>query len=104
MRNLPVSFTEEALADLNGFFDYVLYVSRSPNIAGKYIDRLIRFCEATGFLPRIGLPIRLNERDLRRRVFEKTLLIIYEMKDDRVDILRIVSGRPVKNKNDVMRP
>lgn len=93
MKNLPVSFSEEASADLDRIFDYILFVSSNPQTALNYSERLIGFCERIGRTPRAGLPIRLGGRDLRRRVFERSIIVIYEIGDGGVQIVSILSGR-----------
>ena len=68
MKGLPVSYEQEAIADLENVRFYILNISKYAIVAERYMRRLLTFCDRIGVVPNGGY--RMNRRRHRRRVFE----------------------------------
>lgn len=90
---LPVSFTDRASRDFSKLFDYVLDISKSDTVAENYILRLRKFCRNIGNVPGGGVRIGSSRIVVRRRVFESKVVVVYRIRAEQVEILRVVSAR-----------
>lgn len=91
MRELPVSYEQEAIADLENVRFYILNISKNALVAERYMRRLLTFCERIGVVPNGGYPMK--RRRHRSRVFEGAWIVIYRVTAADVQIVRVVSGR-----------
>lgn len=93
MKHMRVALSEAASYDIESIFDYVLLISGSAITAKNYTDRILDFCETVGWAPEGGYRITLSGRQFRRRLFEKSIYILYERKKAEIEIIRVISAR-----------
>jgi toxin ParE1/3/4 len=93
MNYTPVALSEAASDDIERLFDYILYISGSAITAKNYTDRILEFCETIGWVPEGGYRITWSGRRFRRRIFEKSIYILYERKKAAITIIRVISAR-----------
>ena len=92
MRRLEVIFGAEAETDLLQIYRWVYDASRDPNVAGRFLDRLIGRCERIGDAPHGGRPRHDLEPGLRTVPFERSAVIAYRVEADRVTITNVFYG------------
>ncbi|MCJ2072817.1 type II toxin-antitoxin system RelE/ParE family toxin [Methylobacterium sp. J-030] len=92
MQPLEVVFGAEADTDLLQIYRWVYEASRDPNVAGRFLDRLISRCERIGDAPRGGRPRHDLEPGLRTVPFERSAIIAYRIEADRVIITNVFYG------------
>ena len=92
MRRLPVLYREQASADLDGIFDYLVELGASGSTAQAFVGRIQARCEKIGNVPE-GYPLRPDfGPGIRFAPFERTAVILYYPSDDAVEIVRIFYG------------
>jgi plasmid stabilization system protein ParE len=87
----PVRFAPHAEDDLAGLFDYIA-AAASPEIAGRYVDELIAYCETIATFPDRGTLRDDIRPGLRTTAFRGRVVIAYATIDDAVVILAIYYG------------
>ncbi|GJE60474.1 type II toxin-antitoxin system RelE/ParE family toxin [Methylobacterium trifolii] len=92
MRRLEVAFNAEAADDLRQIYLWVYEASRDPNVAARFLDRLIGRCERIGDAPHGGRPRDDLEPGLRTGPFESAAVIAYRVAEDRVRITDVFYG------------
>ena len=92
MRRLRVEFGAEADGDLAQIYLAVYEVSRNPQVADRFLDRIITRCERIGDAPHGGRPRDDLEPGLRMVPFERTAVIAYQVERDRVLVTNVFYG------------
>ena len=92
MQRLKVEFGTEADHDLVQIYRGVYEVSRDPQVASRFLDRLIGRCERIGNAPRGGRPRDDLEPGLRTVPFEHSAVIAYKVEKDRVLVTNVFYG------------
>lgn len=92
MRELPVYLREEALADLDGIFDYIVGNGGSPDVAIGFVRRIRARCEKIGHVPEGGMLRADLGAGIRTTPFERSAMITYRTHDDAVEILNVFYG------------
>jgi toxin ParE1/3/4 len=92
MKSYHVTFRKTAQRDLKAVFDYVLERSGSRQTALQYTRRLRARCGNICDAPFGGVARPELGPDLRMAVFERSIVILYIVQDDRVRITNIFSG------------
>lgn len=92
MRVLPVFLREEAIADLDGIFDFLTDNGASPEVAIGFVRRIRARCEKIGSVPEGGVLRPDLGPGLRMVPFERSAVVIYRVADDVVDVLNIFYG------------
>ena len=86
-----VHFSAEAAADLDRLFVYIAGGS-GIEIADGYVDRIERLCLSLRTLPNRGTAVRGPVAGLRTMGFERRATILFQVGEERVEILRILYG------------
>ena len=92
MQPLEVVFGAEADTDLLQIYHWVYEASRDPNVAGRFLDRLISRCQRIGDAPHGGRPRHDLKPGLRTVPFERSAIIAYRIEADRVIITNVFYG------------
>ncbi|MCJ2096478.1 type II toxin-antitoxin system RelE/ParE family toxin [Methylobacterium sp. J-072] len=92
MRRLEVVFRAEAEFDLLQIYRWVYVASRDPDVADRFLDRLVSRCERIGDAPHGGRPRDDLEPGLRTVSFERSAVIAYRIDGDRVEIVNVFYG------------
>lgn len=87
----PVRFAPEAERDLNELLDYIASVA-TPEIADRYVDDLITYCEGLATFPEGGTPRDDIRPGLRTTGFRGRVVIAFATIDDAVVILGVFYG------------
>ena len=91
MKRFEVRFLAAAATDLDELFCHIARES-SPETADRYLSRLERFCLSLGTLPARGTVVPGRVPGLRRMGFEHRATILFRVREDKVEILRILYG------------
>ncbi len=91
MKRYEVRFLAAAVTDLDELFCHIAKES-SPETAGRYLNRLERFCLSLSTLPARGTVVPGRVPGLRRMGFERRATILFRVGEDKVEILRILYG------------
>ncbi len=89
MLELPVTFRPEAQDDLERIFDRVLVVSQSIGTAEDVVRRIRSRCARIGLLPFGGRARDDLGPGLRLTNFDRSVVIAYQVKPDRVEITNL---------------
>ncbi|AWI89618.1 type II toxin-antitoxin system RelE/ParE family toxin [Methylobacterium sp. DM1] len=92
MKRLKVVYRAEADADLLQIYRWVYEASLSPEIAERFLDRLMERCGRIGDAPHGGRPRDDLEPGLRTVPFEHSAVIAYRVEADRVRIVNVFYG------------
>jgi toxin ParE1/3/4 len=92
MRSLEVAFSPEADHDLSQIYLWIYEASRDPQVADRFLDRLIGQCARIGDAPRGGRPRDDLAPGLRTVPFERVAVIAYRVEPDRVLITNVFYG------------
>lgn len=92
MRRLEVVFRAEAEFDLLQIYRWVYEASRDPDVADRFLDRLVSRCERIGDAPHGGRPRDDLEPGLRTVSFERSAVIAYRVDEDQVQIVNVFYG------------
>ena len=92
MRRFEVIFGAEAETDLLQIYRWVYDASRDPNVAGRFLDRLLSRCERIGDAPQGGRPRYDLEPGLRTVPFERSAVIVYRVEAESVTITNVFYG------------
>ncbi|NTJ63654.1 type II toxin-antitoxin system RelE/ParE family toxin [Agrobacterium rhizogenes] len=93
MKRYSVVFRETAKADLLSIFSYVLDQSKNSDTALDYIKRIRNKCAKIGDAPLGGVARPDLGAGIRMAVFERSVVILYVVEEERVRITNIVFGR-----------
>jgi toxin ParE1/3/4 len=92
---LEVSLQAQAIADLEALYDHK--AQDSPDRAIAFIRRIRERCERLSEMPRAGRTRDDLRIGLRLVAFERRVVIAYALREDRLDILRVLyRGRDVE--------
>ncbi|WP_208611962.1 type II toxin-antitoxin system RelE/ParE family toxin [Methylobacterium pseudosasicola] len=92
--SLEVTLQAGAVADLDDLYDHI--AQDSPERAIGFIRRIRGRCERLSAMPRAGRARNDLRIGLRLVAFERRVVIAYALREDRIDILRILyRGRDV---------
>lgn len=92
MKRYRVTFRKAAKTDLQAIFSFILEVSRSRRTAVGYIRRVRDRCARIGDAPFSGVARPDLDAGLRMAVFERRIVILYLVENDRVRITNIFFG------------
>lgn len=92
MRELPVFLREEAIADLEEVYDFIVGNGAPPPVAIGFIRRIRIRCEKIGLAPDGGMPRPDLGETIRLAPFEKSAVIAYRVHDDAVEVVNIFYG------------
>lgn len=92
MRQLPVFLREEAIADLEGIYDFIVQGGGPPEVAMAFIHRIRSRCEKVGFAPEGGMARPGLGAGIRLVPFEKSAVLAYRIHDDAVEIVNVFYG------------
>ena len=91
-----VIFSPEARRHLDDLFDWIAREA-SLEVASRYIERIIGFCEGITNFPRRGSPRDEIRVGLRTLVFKRRVTIAYSVKGEIVTVVGIFSaGRNIE--------
>ncbi len=92
MRQLPVSFSEEALTDLEDIFFFLLENGAAVDTGLRFIERIKKKCQKVGHAPH-GYPERLGlGMGIRLVPFERSAMIAYRLTEETVEVVRVLYG------------
>lgn len=86
-----VVFTPDALADLEAIFLFI--APDNPRRARSYVAEIQAQCRKLGDTPLMGVERSRIRAGLRILPLWRRVVVAYELPPDRVDILRVFSGR-----------
>ena len=92
MDRYTVEYLPVALDDISSILTYVMQSSQNLTTAERYIDRLFERCERIGDAPFGGVARPDLAPDLRMVVFERSIVILYQVQGNIVRITNILSG------------
>lgn len=92
MRRFEILFSAEAETNLLQIYRWIYEASRDPNVAGRFLDRLISRCERIGDAPLGGRPRGDLEPGLRTVPFERSAVIAYRVEAELVTITNVFYG------------
>lgn len=92
MKRLPVAYRPEAREDLAAVFRTVLDVSRSADVAERFVRRIFERCERIGDAPHGGRPRDDLEPGLRTVPFERSAVIAYRVEAEWVLVVNVFYG------------
>jgi toxin ParE1/3/4 len=92
MRQLPVYLREEAIADLEDIYDFIVANGGPPEVAIGFVRRIRARCEKVGSAPEGGVARPDLGSGIRLVPFEKTAVVAYRIHDDAVEVLNIFYG------------
>ena len=88
MKERTVVFSPEAMAELEGLYDWIAEAA-SPAVATRFVGRIERFCSGLGIASERGTRRDDVRRGLRIVGFERRLTIAFAVEPERVVILRL---------------
>jgi toxin ParE1/3/4 len=91
LRDFPVFFRPRARKDLIGIYRFIAKHS-SLTIAGNYINRIEKLCMSLASLPERGTVVPGRIDRLRTIGFERRATILFQVGEERVEILRVLYG------------
>jgi toxin ParE1/3/4 len=92
MRRLEVVFRSEAELDLLQIYHWIYEARRDPDVANRFLDRLVSRCERIGDAPHGGRPRNDLAPRLRTVSFERSAVIAYRVDGDQVEIVNVFYG------------
>jgi toxin ParE1/3/4 len=92
MRQLPVFLREEAIADLEEVYDFIVGNGGPPEVAIGFVRRMRARCDKIGFAPEGGVARPDLGIGIRLVPFEKTAVIAYRLHDDAVEVVNVFYG------------
>ncbi|GEL43861.1 hypothetical protein MEX01_44520 [Methylorubrum extorquens] len=92
MKRLEVTYRNEAEADLLRIYRWIYEASLSPEIADRFLNRLLERCDRIGDAPHGGRPRDDLEPGLRTVQFEHSAVIAYRVEADRVRVVNVFYG------------
>jgi toxin ParE1/3/4 len=92
MQDLPVTYREEALADIEQIIRYLRDQAVSLSAAHAFVDRIVARCERIGKVPE-GNPLRPDlGPGIRLAPFERSAVILYCLTGATVEVVRVHYG------------
>jgi toxin ParE1/3/4 len=92
MRRFAVEYRQEASADIEGIFDYVLERSADLITAIRYTDRVYARCESIGDAPFGGVSRPDLGQGIRMVPFERAAVILYVVEEETIHIVNVFAG------------
>ncbi|HSI41192.1 MAG TPA: type II toxin-antitoxin system RelE/ParE family toxin [Xanthobacteraceae bacterium] len=92
MKRREVRYRAEARADLANIYNIILDLSRAPSVAFRFVTRIRERCSRIGDAPRSGRPRDDLLPGLRMVAFRRSVVILYRVENDRVEIANIFYG------------
>lgn len=92
MRQLRVFLREEALADLEEVYDFIVGNGGPPEVAIGFVRRMPLRCDKIGYAPEGGIPRPDLGNGIRLVPFENTTVIAYRLLDDAVEVVNVFYG------------
>jgi toxin ParE1/3/4 len=91
LKRYEVNFLAEAIDDLDSLFCYIAEKT-SIEVAGPYLARIEKLCLSLEFFPQRGTSVTGDVEGLRTMGFERRATILFRVRQERIDILRILYG------------
>lgn len=91
MKTYQIIFSPEAEEQLASLYRY-LAVEASPNIAERYTDAIVSYCEGLSTFPHRGSRRDEIRPDLRITNYKRRTVIAFEVGEDFVSIIGIFHG------------
>jgi toxin ParE1/3/4 len=92
MQRLRVVLREAAIADLKEIYTYIAEQGHDPATGHRFVTRIKARLVKIGDAPHGGVSRPDLGTDLRLVPFERSTVIIYRVREDRVEIVAIVYG------------
>lgn len=92
MRQLPVFLREEAIADLEEVYDFIVASGGPPEVALAFLQRIRARCAKIGLAPEGGVARPDLGAGIRLVPFEKSAVVAYRVHDDAVEIVNVFYG------------
>ncbi|QDU60515.1 Plasmid stabilization system protein [Planctomycetes bacterium Pan216] len=86
---MDVNFSPQSQKDLDEIHDYI--AADSPERALSWIRQIETACTSLSEAPLLGTPLAIGLRHVRATTYGN-YVIYYRVRDDQVDILRVVHG------------
>jgi toxin ParE1/3/4 len=86
-----VVFTPEAEAQLTELYGYIA-VTASPDIAARYTDAIVTYCESLRAFPHRGISRDDIRPGLRITGYRKRVVVAFDVDADRVNIIGVYYG------------
>ena len=94
---MKLFISKKAENDLDDILNYIVDKGYLYT-AEKYLDRLISFANSLALYP-LKHPVCRNkvfkEADFRCAIFENTYVLVYTVKKERVNLIRIIHGKNI---------
>lgn len=92
MRQLAVFLREQAIADLEEVYDFIVDGGGPPAVALAFLQRIRARCEKIGLAPEGGVARPDLGHGIRLVPFEKSAVLAYRLHDDAVEIVNVFYG------------
>lgn len=92
MRHLPVFMREEAIADLEEVYDFIVSSGGPPEVAFGFVQRIRARCEKIGLVPEGGVARPDLGEGIRLVPFEKSAVLAYRIHDEAIEIVNVFYG------------
>jgi len=86
-----VVFTPEAEEQLTELYGYIA-VAASPDIAARYTDAIVTYCESLRIFPHRGIRRDDIRPGLRITSYRKRVVVAFDIDSDRVNIIGVYPG------------
>ena len=97
MKQYSIEYSEEAKIDLIEIKKYIKYNLQEPNIAEKLINKLIKrircFWVGWKFLFRVQIDDEFIKRLEIRKIIVDNYIVFYRIKNNTIQIVRVLYGR-----------
>lgn len=93
MKRPRVLFRPTARSDLKNIYRYILEQSQDRRAASSYTDRIYARCLAIADTPFGGADRSRWQPGMRMVPFERSVLIVYMIEANAIQIVRVVHGR-----------
>lgn len=90
MTDRPLIWTERSAADLEEIDAYI--AADDPIAAARWVRKLVATAQRASQLPHSGRVVPELERNDVREVLERSYRIIYQIFEDRVEVLTVIEG------------
>lgn len=92
MASRRVVYSPSARSDLNEIYNYIRRQGGLGSVAKSYLGRIRDRCDKIGDVPFSGVSRDELGAGMRMTVFERRVVILYQVADDTVWITNIISG------------
>ena len=87
---VDIKWSNDALLDLDAISEYIS--QKSPENAKKFIQEIFKKVENLSTFPFMGRTVPDQSNEKIREILYKNYRIIYEIKDDFVEVLIVIHG------------